>query len=248
MPDQDSNEPIQRDAIRIYCNLCKRVTHHKLAFTRPFDHRVDEDDNESEYGVARLWYCAGCDTCTLENCYTTDNMVSETEDNSFQQDWQSVFYPKRTLGGRSLKTFHKLPPKLALAYTETIRAFNDDSKLLCAAGLRILIEGICSDKGITGRRLQKKIDHMTQILPPEIVENLHGFRFMGNDAVHDLIIPGQLDLSMAIEVIEDILNFLYALNYKASILEWLRGKGTRIKKSTAPGTPPTGSPSSPTEG
>jgi hypothetical protein len=89
---------------------------------------------------------------------------------------------------------------------------------------------------------------MTAILPAEVVKNLHGFRFMGNDALHDLVVPRPIDLNVAIDVVEDILNFLYALNYKASILENLKGKATRVKKTDAPTTPPTGSPSSATEG
>jgi hypothetical protein len=70
---------------------------------------------------------------------------------------------------------------------------------------------------------------MTAVLPTDIVENLHGFRFIGNDAVHKLEAPTDFELTLALDVIEDILNFLYALDYKVSLLEKLKGKQTRAK-------------------
>jgi hypothetical protein len=156
-------------------------------------------------------------------------MHSQVGDGEYSQDYVSVYHPKRAIGFRSFKVFQKLPLKLQRAYIETINCFNDKSHLLCAAGLRALIEGICKDKAIRGPDLESKIDHMTDVLPEEIVKNLHGFRFIGNDAVHKLIFPAEIELSLAIEVVEDILNFLYALNYKASMLEQLKGKETRKK-------------------
>lgn len=41
---------------------------------------------------------------------------------------------------------------------------------------------------------------------------------MGNEAVHELGAPERNTLSLAIEVSEDLLNFLYELDYKASRL------------------------------
>jgi hypothetical protein len=211
------------------------VTNHKLAHTRPFDHRTDDEDNQGEYGESRLWFCAGCETCTLEEHSTADYMYSQSGDGEFSQDWATVYHPKRAIGYRSFKVFQKLPHQLQRAYIETINCFNDKSHLLCAAGLRALIEGVCKDKKIRGDDLEEKIDHMTDILPAEIVKNLHGFRFIGNDAVHKLVFPSEIELGLAIEVVEDILNFLYALNYKASVLEQLKGRETRKKWApTAP--------------
>jgi hypothetical protein len=52
-------------------------------------------------------------------------------------------------------------------------------------------------------------------LPPNIVESLHGFRFIGNKAIHELEPPTQPELALAIDVMEDLLNFLFELEYKA---------------------------------
>ena len=99
-----------------------------------------------------------------------------------------------------------------------IRAFNSGLYVLTAVGLRALIEGICADKNVSGANLNQKINNLTSLLPPNIVDSLHSFRFMGNKTAHELNAPDKEDLRLAIEVIEDLLNFLYELDYKAKLL------------------------------
>jgi hypothetical protein len=88
--------------------------------------------------------------------------------------------------------------------------------------LRSIIEGICDNKGILVNQmsLPKRIDAMEEELnlPGSFVKNLHSYRFMGKYALHKLSPPVKEDLLLAIEVIEDLLNFLYELDYKASLL------------------------------
>jgi hypothetical protein len=219
---------------RIYCNSCKKLTHHTLAFSHSYDHRSGEE-SLNMYGQFRLWFCAGCDNCTMEDYYTTDYMFSQDGDGEFSQEYASTYHPKPAVGFRADKQFHKLPPKLKTLYDEVIRAHNDKLDLLCSVGLRGLLEGICADKNISGSDLETKIDRMTTVLPADIVKNLHSFRFIGNDAVHRLEAPNEFELGLALDVIEDILNFLYALDYKVSLLEKLKGKQARVKAKV--GTP-----------
>jgi hypothetical protein len=99
---------------------------------------------------------------------------------------------------------------------------------LCTAGLRALLEGVCDDKHIKGRNLRDKIDNLQPLLANKsIVKNLHHFRFTGNQAVHRLESPTRGDTKLAIEVMEDLLNFLYELDYKASRL---RATAKKIRK------------------
>ena len=55
-----------------------------------------------------------------------------------------------------------------------------------------------------------------------IIRNLHQFRFMGNEAVHELAAPKPAEIGLAISVIENLLNFFYELDYKASRLREMR--------------------------
>lgn len=192
---------------RIFCNQCKTPTNHVLKGSH-----LKEDEKPSGYWRETyflLWVCAGCDSAVLEERFTDANIGYE---------YLSDFFPNPNLYQLVEKRFAKLPSKLIAIYRETIRAFNNELYILTAAGLRALIEGICSDKQINGRNLEEKINRMNSILPQNIVSNLHGFRFMGNDAVHELEIPEIEDLKLALEVSEDLLNFLYELDYKVAQL------------------------------
>lgn len=205
------------DRKRIYCNHCKTLTWHGFVASHQYLFGGDEGEPQ-EWGEYKLWACAGCDTCTMEDYYSADYMRDSEGENVFE----SILHPKRTHSVRPTKHFMKLPAKLQKLYREVVSSFNENLHLLCAAGLRSLVEGVCADKGISGANLEDKIGGMKALLPESIVKNLHHFRFIGNKAVHELEAPKSYELTVAIDVIEDILNFLYALDYKANLLAKLR--------------------------
>jgi hypothetical protein len=136
-----------------------------------------------------------------------------------------TFYPQ---AGRSLavrKEYDSIPDKLNSIYGEVIDAFNNDSHILCAAGLRALLEGLCNDKlPIQRGNLHDKIEALSTLIPPNIIKHLHGFRFLGNSALHELEEPNRKELALAIEVMEDILNVVYELDYKSARLFQLLDK------------------------
>jgi hypothetical protein len=200
----------------VYCNHCNGLTHHVCMAQKEYRH--EQENGPDEWGTYLLWSCAGCDTCSMERIYSADFMIDEN-DKTFSE---SIFYPKRSHSVRPTKLFFKLPQELSLLYGQVVTSRNESLNILCAAGLRALIEGICADKGIAGRTLEKKIHGMEKLLPASIVENLHSFRFMGNEAVHELKPPPDFELTIALNVIEDVLNFLYELDYKAQMLTDLR--------------------------
>jgi hypothetical protein len=201
---------------RIFCNKCRNETNHTVLCDHAYENaEVDGEDliNWEKY-VYRFWICAGCESATLEECWTTLGY----EDRNGKQIYNSEYFPKRTERDIRKKYFRQLPQKLDKIYEETILAFNENLMILCAAGLRTLIEGICEDKGIKGRNLEERINALVTLLPQNIVASLHSFRFMGNEALHELTPPKAADLRLAIEISEDLLNFLYELDYKASQL------------------------------
>ena len=70
----------------------------------------------------------------------------------------------------------------------------------------------------TSRTLYDKINNLNTLLPQNIEESLHHYRFIGNEAVHQLTAPSMDELRSTIEVMEDLLNFIYDLDYKAANL------------------------------
>ncbi|MDA2933569.1 DUF4145 domain-containing protein [Acidobacteria bacterium AH-259-D05] len=214
---------------KIFCNRCKRETNHELKGEHTYsDVEVDEEGAIlwTEDQSYRFWICAGCEAATLEDFYTDSFMALSGKPDQYIPK----YFPKRTAGDLPQKRFRKLPKTLRPIYRQSITAYNEGLDLLCAVGLRALIEGICADRGITKKGIYKKIDGLKEFLPENIVKNLHSFRFMGNDAVHDLTSPKREDLRLAIEISEDLLNFLYELDYKASRLSKTRQKTPKKAK------------------
>jgi hypothetical protein len=196
---------------RIFCNYCKGYTNHVLHGSHHKEVHNEDDTGWWEESDYRFWICAGCDSAVLEERYIDVSL-------SMVDEYEYRFFPKPKVNHVDGKYFLKLPSKLKRIYKEAIQAFNEELYILAAAGLRALIEGICSDKQIKGRNLEEKINRMNTLLPQNIVTNLHSFRFIGNDAVHELETPQAGDLRLAIGVSEDLLNFLYELDYKSSQL------------------------------
>lgn len=204
MPDQTKT---------LYCNKCQGETNHVERGSHSRRSLIDEGHNWEET-TYRLWTCAGCDKGVME----TEDCASYFVDDEGNIQYSNSYDPEPSAGNLRQKIFRKIPNRLRTIYSQTIRAYNANLHVLCAAGLRALIEGICGDKGVKGANLEKRIDGLEAHLPKTVVANLHSFRFMGNVALHELAAPKKSDLKVAIEVSEDLLNFLYELDYKASLL------------------------------
>jgi hypothetical protein len=199
---------------RIYCNRCKHDTNHELKGEHKAVFGLGPNDLR-ETLTYKLWACMGCEHAVLEEEDWVDGMGED--------DIEITFYPERSRRALVPKSYSKLEPTLAAIYKEAVTCYNSNAPILCAAGLRALLEGICQDKRIKGKNLKAKIEGLQKHLPNKnIIRNLHHFRFMGNDAVHELAAPKSNELALAIGVIEDLLNFFYELDYKASQLREMR--------------------------
>ena len=229
---------------RITCNFCNKETWHQFVASHTASFPIYEEE-ETQDGIARwhsfdlvekwdLFYCLGCESVTIK--VTTDNPM----DDEATRSWK--FLPPRNKKERTKKNFLKTPSHLNRLYDEIISTYNRDLLVLCAGGIRALLEGICADKKIkqgmttSGKirdTLEGKINGLTAIVPAGIVKNLHGLRFLGNRALHELETPNKSDLELALTVIEDILNIVYDLDYKAGLLHKRVKPRKKARKSTA---------------
>jgi hypothetical protein len=221
---------------QIYCNTCRVETNHKLEAMRlryvstsqmqnfqfieqvRLDEPIRFDENEAVF-VYNLWICQGCDTATLQEACTAQALVSG---DGLQVAWTYGFHPRRLKESWQSKPF-SMPLKLGITYQEVIESFNAGLVTLCSIGLRALLEGICVDKGITDEMawgLEKKIDKLGERghVPVDIARSMKSFKFIGDSAAHRLEVPEVEDLELAIEVMEELLTFLYSLDYKAQHL------------------------------
>jgi|DewCreStandDraft_4_1066084.scaffolds.fasta_scaffold157726_1 hypothetical protein len=235
---------------KIFCNVCKVETNHEidsvhyryckndadlklLLFqeTTAYDESLDFGDN---LGVLKYetWICRGCDTVILQESCAIKYMALQKHDKII---WFYDFYPFRENDNVITKDLGFTPAKLFSLYHEIAESFNMELPVLCSMGLRAMIEGVCKDKGITDKdayTLAEKIDELAkrQQLPSAIAENLKSYKFIGDSAAHYLETPDRESLKLGIDVIGDLLSYLYALEYKSEYLNRRISENLNIKK------------------
>jgi hypothetical protein len=217
---------------RILCNSCGLTTWHLLLFSQEIVRVYDNSNIDVSPDYSEQWevfQCMGCEEITIR----------EAVELPWEEEAFYLFFPERTGGHHGQKQYQRLPKNLQVLYGEVVNAINKNSLLLCAAGLRALLEGLCENQGIKEgpnghnkmvKNLEGKINGLISIVPAGIVKNLHGLRFLGNQALHELETPSKDDLELALTVVEDIFNIVYDLNYKSQLLY---DKVTRAKPASS---------------
>ncbi len=210
-----------------FCNACSRWTNHSLLFTHTFEKIAGEI---IYYNATHVWYCRGCENILFQTTFSSTNNIDENG----QLILHKFYFPDRTFMKIAPKIFLNLPPVLNMLYNEIVNAINQNSFFLSSMGLRSLLEGICKDKEIVGNNLEKLIDNMN-FINDNIKSNLHGIRFMGNDAAHELDSFSRDEILIALEIMEDLMNYTYDLDYKSSrILDIVNQKHQNKNVQTIP--------------
>ncbi len=228
---------------RLVCAECKNRTNHKVL--RSVRHSGggaigNSEDSywwEADYQIVQ---CLGCETCSFRSVSSN----SEEYDEDGPAEFESIF-PKRSLEGHATKDYFNVPWNLRRVYRESIDSFNNGNLILCAAGVRALVEGLCKVHGVTDgpvetkkadgaesvkrqRDLQGKIHglHEKGILTQRSANMLHEHRFLGNTSLHELTQPKPEDLLLAIQIIENVLDSLYEMPSMAERLKNRRNPGS----------------------
>lgn len=243
------------EKFKAFCATCKSETNHIVARsvdihgteivvygTGPNDR--DSVDWSDRYQIIQ---CLGCDSFSFRH----KNWFSEAQQyygpDDFDDGITTWLFPQRGKDTLMPKDFYNVPKNLRAIYKEVVNSFNNDAPVLCAAGLRATIEGLCAAHGVAGgpvevkkadgtvetkkkNNLEGKINGLCEkgILTKQSTDILHEHRYMGNDAVHELSRPSEGDLHVAIEIVEHTLESLYEIPEKAEAL-----RANRIKKKGA---------------
>jgi hypothetical protein len=175
---------------KIECASCGRTAHTiRGAYDTAWAERDMAGNAEHD-----LLSCNGCGDVT----YRVNSWSTEDGENT-------TLYPIREQPKREKKDFLYLPDgSLESVYRQTIDAFNAGISTLTGAGVRLLIEGVCMDKGVkdgevtdkAGNKRRKdnlegKINGMVEngLISSDQANHLHLIRFLGNDAAHQLDVP-----------------------------------------------------------
>lgn len=222
---------------KIFCNNCRLQTPHELSASSKREHIADDQDTDVGYPVwweewqYSLWVCTVCNTGCLEEQYNSFELDSSEEVRELPL---SYFPPRQRLVKRR---FANLAARrfLSNAYSEVIDSYNSGMPLLCAAGIRMLLEGICIDQGIADsgktRSLTEKINALVEqkLVSKQVGDDLQAtLKAIGDDAIHRLEKSPDAELIKGIEVIENLIAHIYketeyALSMHAQQLAQQRG-------------------------
>jgi hypothetical protein len=243
------------EKFKAFCATCKTETNHMVV--QSVDTTGSEDihygPEENDRGCVdwsdryQIIQCLGCDTFSFRH----KNWFSETQEYYGPDDYHDGatvwLYPQRGKDVLNARDFYNAPKNVRAIYKEVVNCFNSDAFVMCAAGLRATIEGLCAEQGVSDGpvevkkgdgtlevkrkdNLEGKISGLCEkgILTKKSADLLHEHRYMGNTAVHELSRPAEEDLRLAIEIIEHMLESLYEIPEKAGVLRANRVKRKNI--------------------
>ncbi|NOQ26221.1 MAG: DUF4145 domain-containing protein [Bacteroidales bacterium] len=231
----------QNNIHSVVCQNCKVATNHKVVISanERGEAPMDYDDVYQWHNEYEIIQCLGCETISFRLEQTNSEEYGIGEDGGSYADIQ--VYPKRSKDTWNVKSFYNVPNNLSRIYKETIDCYNNENFTLCGAGARALVEGLCKVNGIENgnveikkdddtikvekrNNLQGKINglHQQGILTKKNAEILHEHRFLGNTSIHELNTPSMEELSLAIEIIENVFDSLYEMPNKANQLKYKR--------------------------
>lgn len=219
---------------KVYCRSCNKNTNHNILHS----HReIMNDYDLPEFIIDHsIIQCAGCDTFTYADIFSGDYVDEEIEKHGYDYEKQVELYPEKpkVKDGISpkfdIQYFMNGPKNISSVYVELISSYNKGHNILCALGLRTLIEAVCNELNITkgykydadGNPLSsegKKESKEGQI--NGLFENQHinwyqtlilqRIREIGNAAAHELITPTSEELHSAIRIVESLIENIYLL-------------------------------------
>lgn len=226
---------------KVYCRHCKVDTNHQILKK----HTVHEDlDDRGQYYTTddyMICQCMGCETV---------NFVKEHDEPSLHfyhpelEEWLNIkdinVYPPKPLNDKyveySIKDYDHLPQLLETLYKQVVANYEMRHYLLAAAGLRMIIEGLCNELSIKegfsidDKTGEKKVDKKTGkviisdslegringlseagILTSKASKTLHIIRNIGNQTVHQLKEPKGSVILSGLEIVEHTFYNVYEL-------------------------------------
>lgn len=194
--------------VKIFCGTCNGLTNHDVIDFRDVDAHPEED---YKWGQRHYFcQCAGCDSFSYAvRSWTEDDWNEHTDG----LDYRWEIYPRGTDVRESIDDVFDLPDKVRVIYLEVIGALNASLPVLTAIGLRAVIEAICKDRAVPGKNLEELIDNLATagVLSSDQAKILHGHRFLGNVAAHEIKSAKPKEILAALEIAEAMMRTIYVL-------------------------------------
>lgn len=198
--------------IKAPCRECNIKTLHDILCES--SERGKEYDFHSTYQVVQ---CRGCLTKGFRHYSADYEQAYPVSDTEWEFPETIENYPKFDADHRPLENMYEVPDVVRSIYFETRLAIQEDAFTLASLGLRGTVEAICNDLSITGSNLASRISKLaTQgLISKKDAERLHGIRFLGNDAAHEIKKPKRTQITVAVKIIDHLINSIYLLEKEA---------------------------------
>ena len=195
--------------VKVQCPDCSRSTNHFIMH----DVRNSGHDHESDVHweqVYQMIKCQGCDRISFRETWSSSD---DFDPYTGEAEVTQRLYPEREAGRSPMPGSEYFPARTRRVYQEVLKAMNTGSPILAAIGLRAIVESVCSEQNVTGSNLEKRIDKLADmgVLARTQAEFLHGHRFMGNTAAHEITAPKPQELVAALDIAETLLKTIYVL-------------------------------------
>ncbi|EKT4549510.1 DUF4145 domain-containing protein [Flavobacterium psychrophilum] len=198
-----------------YCPICSLPTNHKILFS---ENRGSESDDDFHWNQKyQVIQCNGCDNLQFRSVYSDENMFSSYDE--YERSYEeNKYYPLSISGHKTIDNYYYIPDKIRVVYLETLEAIKSNCYLLSGVGLRAIIEAIALEQNITGRNLEQKINNLlrNKFITEKDAHRLHSIRFLGNDSVHEMEVPKESKIRIALSIAEHLLNNLYLIDIEAN--------------------------------
>jgi hypothetical protein len=224
MPESTTYSASEREWL--YCRECHRNTNHQLDFQIQ---SVEQPINENVPPVVVDWLwqllaCMGCGTRCLRAGWKVEP----------NDPWEWTQYPETAEARTPKLAQYYLPAPVWDLYSQTIKARNAKALTLATAGIRATVEAICLNEKVGGANLKEKIDSLAASgkLTIESASYLHQHRYLGNEAVHDMVAPAIEEFEIALDILEHLLTSLYEMPKRMDQYFRLRAaRGANVRKS-----------------
>jgi len=194
--------------MKLYCHKCGGHKNHNIIAKEEFQ----SDPNHGEIWGENHYFsrCAGCDSITY-SVASWDEFGWDPNTGKMGYEWKT--YPRGPGDRNPMDEYWDLPAKIRKIYLEVIKAANAQLNILTAIGLRALIEAICKERKVSGDNLEQLIDGLANsgILSKDQAKILHGHRFLGNIAAHEVVSADPREIIAALEIAETMLRTIYIL-------------------------------------
>lgn len=214
-----SLEALNEQVHKFLCKECCKETRHIIvaSYLQVVSESVLGGKHSVDWSVQnQIVQCQGCESVSFRVVSTcSEEWDHDPETGEAYLNESVKFYPGRTQGIRRLDSF-LLPHPVQVIYEETILAIENEQNVLAGIGVRALVETVCKHNEVTGNDLYQKINSLRDkaIVTPKGAETLHRIRVLGNEAAHEVKSHNKQQLTLALEIIEHMLDGTYIIPKK----------------------------------